>query len=104
MYTDEILCAKLTRIEELLEKIVVLVAQAPHMVAGAKRDDSNKSVLISTEQAAQMTAMSVNWFRQKRVTGGGPPYVKMGTRSVRYRLTDLQEWFDKNGVRHTAEL
>ena len=48
--------------------------------------------LLTTEQAAQMLAVSPTTMATWRVKGGGPPYHKFGRRTVRYAPSDLTVW------------
>jgi hypothetical protein len=34
--------------------------------------------LLREKEVAERTGMSVFWLRQKRITGGGIPFIKMG--------------------------
>ena len=48
--------------------------------------------LLSTAEAAaflNLAPNSLNWYRAQRV---GPDYVKLGPRSVRYRVGDLRRY------------
>ena len=41
---------------------------------------------------------SVRWLRQQRCgsgTGNGPPFVRIG-RNIRYRVSDVKDWVEKN--------
>ena len=49
--------------------------------------------LVCEKKAAQIYGMSVHWFRRKRVTGGGPNFIRLG-RAVRYNVRDLDQYFD----------
>lgn len=42
--------------------------------------------------AAQYLGVSVGWLASARCHGKGPPYVKFGARSVRYRRRTLEAW------------
>jgi len=53
-------------------------------------------------QAAEITGMSLAWFRKKRQTGGGIPYSKMG-RNVKYELADIYAYLDEHKAGSTAE-
>lgn len=59
-------------------------------------------VVVDTEGAAARTGLSVATLEKKRVYGDGPPFLKMG-RSVRYRLTDLDAWMERQVVSSTSE-
>jgi excisionase family DNA binding protein len=47
--------------------------------------------LLNTEDAAKRLSISRSTLEKLRVTGGGPPYLKLG-RSVRYRAEDISRW------------
>ena len=100
MYTDEIVCQKLERIEKLLEQIVQALEHTPRQIE--VQTAKNSPVMVSTKQASELTGLSTAWFTQKRVARGGPPFIKAGG-SVRYRVSDLHEWFDKNKVKHKQQ-
>lgn len=53
-------------------------------------------------QAADITSMSLAWFRKKRQTGGGIPYTKMG-RNVKYELADIYAYMDERKVDSTSK-
>jgi len=38
-----------------------------------------------------------------RVTGDGPPFVRLGPRRVAYRVADVEEWLAQRTYRHLAE-
>jgi hypothetical protein len=48
-------------------------------------------VLLTSSEAAEFLRCSVSWLAKARMTGDGPPYVRIG-RSVRYRLVELISW------------
>lgn len=62
--------------------------------------------LITTYQLASMLSVSVAILKKARVSGdGGPPFIKLGKRTVRYRLGDVRTWLAaKPMVRSTSEL
>ncbi len=45
--------------------------------------------LMDTHDAAEFLAISYNTLVWYRCHGGGPDYVKLGARLVRYRVSDL---------------
>jgi hypothetical protein len=49
--------------------------------------------LVCEKRASIMYGMSVHWFRKKRISGDGPRFQKIG-RAIRYRVSDLDEYFD----------
>ena len=42
---------------------------------------------------------SVPTLRSWRYKGEGPPYIKVG-RLIRYRLSDVEAWLERNTVNH----
>jgi hypothetical protein len=40
--------------------------------------------ILTEADAARMISMSIEWLRNGRYTGDGPPYLKIGVRTVRY--------------------
>ena len=52
---------------------------------------------VVEDQAAEITGMSLAWFRKKRQTGGGIPYTKMG-RNVKYELADIYAYMDAQKI------
>ncbi|MBX9720855.1 MAG: helix-turn-helix domain-containing protein [Candidatus Obscuribacterales bacterium] len=99
MYTDEIICQKLTRIAETLERIELIVSSCAKLPGEKPREPYP---LVNEKQAAEMMGLSISWFRQIRVTGGGPPFIKVGN-AVRYKVSDLESWLDNRRIHHTTE-
>jgi len=48
--------------------------------------------LIDERQAASFLGYTVRALQNWRIRGGGPLFVKVSSRSVRYRMRDLIEW------------
>ena len=57
---------------------------------------------LDTKDAAAYLSCSPSFLNQRRVRGGGPPYIKLG-HSVRYKRDDLDAWMDGNGRQSTSE-
>jgi predicted DNA-binding transcriptional regulator AlpA len=51
--------------------------------------------LINENEAATFLGYSVRALQNWRVRGGGPRFVKVSSRSVRYRRRDLLEWTER---------
>jgi predicted DNA-binding transcriptional regulator AlpA len=47
--------------------------------------------LLTPKQAARFLNVSVSWLAKRRLTGDGPPYLKLGG-AVRYTEAALQQW------------
>ena len=54
--------------------------------------DEDLNRLLNENEAAEILGFSVFALRNWRVRGGGPQFVKISRRSVRYRPQDLNNW------------
>lgn len=61
-----------------------------------------KPRLLSTPEAATHLGLSPAYLTKKRVTGGGPAFVKLGAR-VAYDPADLESWVQANKRRSTSD-
>lgn len=59
--------------------------------------------LINEHEAADYIGHSVRALQNWRVRGGGPRFVKISGRSIRYRRCDLNEWVEARLVCNTSE-
>ena len=59
--------------------------------------------LINEEEAAAYLGYSIRSLQNWRHRGGGPPFIKVSNRTVRYRRCDLDAWAEKRLVSSTAE-
>ena len=57
---------------------------------------------LRTKDAAAYIGLSKSTLEKMRVTGGGPPFIKMG-KTVVYDVTDLDAWMAERRFRSTAE-
>jgi len=64
--------------------------------------ESSAGPLLTTEQAAARCGLSPRTLEKLRITGGGPPFLKLG-RSVRYDPADLDEWIASARRRSTSD-
>ena len=64
----------------------------------AEQNGPTGDLLTDAEARTQELPMSLSWFRRRRRVGGGPPFLRVGTR-VFYRRTDLREWVARQEVR-----
>ena len=48
--------------------------------------------LLPTPQAAEFLGVSPRSMETWRWKGGGPPYLVLGTKMIRYRVSDLLAW------------
>lgn len=64
------------------------------------------SALLDEHEGAELTGMSVHWFRRKRWAGGGIPFIKIGDGpkgAVRYRREDIDAFIAARVRRSTSD-
>lgn len=59
--------------------------------------------LFSVREAAQFLRVSKSWLDKKRVEGGGPRFVRVTSRCVRYDADDLDEWIRSRTFESTSD-
>lgn len=59
--------------------------------------------LVSQERAAEILGVSERFLERRRVRGGGPPFVRVSPRAIRYRVSDLEAWIAERTHDSTAE-
>lgn len=59
--------------------------------------------LVDEREAASILCYSVRALQNWRHRGGGPRFVKVSSRSVRYRRADLLDWIAERTVSHTSQ-
>ena len=60
--------------------------------------------LLTVEEAATRLKISKHTLNRWRVTGEGPPFVKYGTRLVRYLEGALTDWEKRRTRRSTSDV
>jgi len=60
-----------------------------------------KSTYFTTEEVAEYFKIGVSTVEQLRIKGGGPPYRRLGKKTIRYHIDDLKEYGRK--LAHTSE-
>jgi predicted DNA-binding transcriptional regulator AlpA len=64
-------------------------------------DTSTDLALVTEERAAKILAISAAALRRWRRVGGGPPWLRIGERLIRYDLAALRVWIEEQaGVRN----
>ena len=48
--------------------------------------------LIDESAAARILGVSIKFLQKRRTTGDGPPFVRISSRCIRYRRSDLKSW------------
>ena len=59
--------------------------------------------LLTTAEAATYLSMSKAFLERDRWAGARIPFIKMGSRAVRYRKSDLDAYIDKQVRTSTSE-
>ena len=60
--------------------------------------------LLSTPQAAKFLNVSIAFLERDRWAGARIPFVKVGSRAVRYRLDDLEVYIDNHRQQSILEV
>lgn len=60
--------------------------------------------LFTTKDAAQFLGVSKAFLERDRWAGARIPFIKVGSRAVRYRLSDLNEYINKQVRLSTSEV
>src|SRR5271169_5750893 len=69
----------------------------------AEVGDGDADDLLNTTALAEWLGVSVQWCEIGRHRGYGPPFLKVGTRRIRYRRGDVRAWLAERQFRSTAE-
>ena len=58
--------------------------------------------ILNPKEAAQHLKVSKRTLEAWRYRGGGPKYLKISARCIRYSFADLQEWLSGKISEHTS--
>lgn len=61
------------------------------------------NALMDERQAASILCYSVRALQNWRHRGGGPKFIRVSSRSIRYRRRDLMDWIDSRTVSNTSQ-
>ena len=64
--------------------------------------DSWRTGLMNEDALADYLDLSARTLQRFRVTGEGPPFVRLGSRRIAYRLADVERWADARAFPHRA--
>jgi len=67
------------------------------------KDTETLRGLLTTDEAADFLGVSTRKLEQLRSEGGGPTYVKLGYRTIRYRPAALEGWIADHEQRHVGD-
>ena len=79
---------------------VEAVTEAPQV--GAAGDEFWHS-LIDEKAAGEFLDLTDRFLQEKRSKGGGPRYIHLSSRCIRYRRIDLKQWADEHVRTSTSD-
>jgi DNA-binding transcriptional MerR regulator len=59
------------------------------------KEQENSFRLLNERETARRLAVSAHALRYWRANGGGPPWVRVGERLVRYEMDALRGWIER---------
>ena len=59
--------------------------------------------LLNTKQAAKILGISPSFLERDRWAGARVKFIKIGSRTVRYRLSDLESYIDSQVRKSTSD-
>lgn len=59
--------------------------------------------IVKTEEAEAISGMSRSWLEKARLSGNGPPFLRVGPKAVRYRVGDIRSWLASRRRSNTAQ-
>lgn len=62
------------------------------------------STLLTTTEAARLLGVSKAFLERDRWAGARIPFIKVGSRAVRYRMTDLESYLDRQTRHSTSDM
>lgn len=68
-----------------------------------QQNEPSPSTLVNEREPASILCYSVRALQNWRHRGGGPDFVKVSSRSVRYRRADLEKWIAARTVSNTSQ-
>ncbi|MBL6945876.1 MAG: DNA-binding protein [Rhodospirillales bacterium] len=74
-----------------------------HLSQNLARDPDYLDRLVNENEAASFIGYTIRALQGWRVKGGGPKFVKVSARSIRYRRRDLIEWAESLLKTSTSE-
>ncbi len=58
--------------------------------------------IFRTNEAAKYCGLAKSTLEKKRLTGDGPPFVRLGVRAVGYDVKALDNWLDSRTCTRTS--
>jgi excisionase family DNA binding protein len=63
----------------------------------------NSTPYMTTEEAARYLGLSSSLLNKLRLTGGGPVFLRLAGRAIRYRRADLDAWANASAMASTSQ-
>jgi hypothetical protein len=60
--------------------------------------------LLRPSDAAAFLDLTPRFLEMRRFRGGGPPFIRVSRRCVRYLMSDLQTWVEERRRTSTADM
>lgn len=51
--------------------------------------------LLSGADLVKLTHLTTRFWESRRLSGDGPPFIRISAKAVRYRWGDVQQWLEK---------
>ncbi len=67
------------------------------------RDHPNPDALLSQKQVAELIGCSLRTLERRRLVGDGIPFVRLGPKMIRYRLSDVTAYINARVHGSTSE-
>ena len=61
-------------------------------------------ILLTEKETAKILGFSIRTLQKWRVKGGGPRFVRVSARAIRYRRADLDQWIEGRIRTSTADV
>ena len=61
-------------------------------------------LLLSEKEAAAIIGFTPRFLQARRHRGGGPAFIRISQRAVRYTRHDLEKWIDERRRASTSEI
>jgi len=74
-----------------------------HLSENLSRDPDYLDCMIDETKAAGFVGYTIRALQNWRVRGGGPKFIKVSGRSIRYRRRDLIEWAESKLCANTSQ-
>ena len=68
-----------------------------------KQHSEESRLLLTPKEAAVRFKVSTSWLAKARMRGDGPPFIKLGEKSIRYSEAALIQWMKGRQRLSTSE-